>query len=136
MRKPITPFAHGVLDYTTTAAVAAAPRLLNFPRRAAMACYALAGGYAGLSAVTDYPLAARRMVPFKAHGMAEAVVGAALPALPWMLGFSKNTVARNFFLGMAVMTAMVALMTDWNKDSEREARRSHRRKPRVIRKAA
>ena len=131
MRKPITPFAHGLVDYATTATLIAAPRLMKFPERAALAAYVLAAGYAGLSAVTDYPLSAKKMVPFKAHGVVEVAVGAALPMVPWMLGFSKNRLARNVFLGLAGVTAVVALLTDWDKESERLARRRHRRKPKL-----
>ena len=135
MQKPITPFAHGVLDYATAATVAAAPKLMKFPDNAARAAYMLAAGYTGMSAMTDYPLSARRALPFKAHGVSEAVIGALLPALPWMLGFAKHRPARNFFIGLAALTAVVALLTDWSKQSERIARRRHERQPRIRRAA-
>src|SRR5689334_11367470 len=94
MRKPITPFAHGVLDYSTATAVAMAPTLPDFPESAEKVCYALAGSYSALSLLTDYPLAAKRVVPFKAHGATEGLVGAFLPVLPWMLGFARHKGAR------------------------------------------
>lgn len=131
MQKPITPFAHGVLDYATAATVAAAPKLMNFPAMAARACYMLAAGYTGISSMTDYPLSARRTIPFKAHGVSEAVIGAMLPALPWMLGFARHKGARNFFIGLAALTALIAVLTDWNKQSEKVARRRHDRRPRL-----
>ena len=131
MRKPITPFAHGVIDYATTAAVAAAPRLMNFPAPAARLAYALATTYTTLSALTDYPLAVKKIVPFKAHGAAELAIGAALPMVPWMLGFSKHRPARNMFIGLAGFSMVVAMLTDWEKRSERVARRRHRRRPRL-----
>src|SRR5881398_1188453 len=65
MRKPITPFTHGLIDYTTATMVAAAPKLMRLDRRASAACYALAGGYTMLSMLTDYPLAVKRAIPFK-----------------------------------------------------------------------
>jgi len=136
MQKPITPFAHGVMDYATVATVAAAPRLMDFPDRAATVCYMLAAGYAGISMLTDYPLSLRKAIPFKGHGIAEAAIGAMLPAIPWMLGFSRHSRARNFFLGLTALTAMTAALTDWDKQSERIARRRHRRKPRLVRSAA
>ena len=136
MRSPITPLGHGVLDYTTVATVALAPRLLRFPDRAAKVCYALAGAYAALSMVTDYPLAVRRLVPFKAHGVSEGAIGALLPFIPWALDFERDARARNFFIGLAGLTAVVATLTDWTKKSERKARRRGRRKPRLISRAA
>ena len=116
MRKPISPRVHGMIDYGTSAAVAAAPMLMKFPKPARRACEALAAGYTGLSAVTDYPLSARRVVPFKAHGATEAVIGLALPAMPWLLGFSEHKAARNFFLGLTALTFVVAALTDWNAE--------------------
>jgi hypothetical protein len=123
MRKPISPRAHGVLDYATSATTAAAAEVLNFPPPARAAARALAGGYTGLAAVTDYPLAARRVVPFKAHGATEAALGLALPFVPWLLGFADHKPARNFFLGLTAVTFVVAALTDWEKrDSPPETR--------------
>ncbi len=116
MRKPISPRVHGVLDYTTSAAVALAPRLMNFPKPARVLCDTLAGGYTALSAVTDYPLAVKRTVPFKAHGAAELAIAAALPAMPWLLGFANHRAARNLCFGLAAMTVVVAAFTDWDSD--------------------
>lgn len=116
MQRPISPTIHGVIDYATTAAVVAAPRLMRFPKSARIACDALAGSYTGLSAMTDYPLSVKRAIPFKAHGATEAVLGMALPAVPWALGFAKHRAARNFFLGLTALTFVVAALTDWDAD--------------------
>lgn len=113
MRKPISPTLHGVLDYGTVVATAAAPSLFGFPPQAARLAYGLAGSYLGLSLVTDYPLAARRAVPFPAHGATEVAIGAALPLLPRLLGFADHRAARNFFIGLTIVTAVVASLTDW-----------------------
>ena len=117
MRRPISPRLHGIIDDSTSAAVAAAPKLLDFPPAARNVCASLAGGYTALSSVTDYPLAVRRTVPFKAHGAAEAAIGLALPALPFLLGFSEHKAARNFFFGLTALTFIVAALTDWNASS-------------------
>jgi hypothetical protein len=114
--KPISSRAHGVLDYTTSAMVTAAPMLMNFPKPARRLCHALALGYTGLSAMTDYPMSAKRVVPFKAHGAAELLIAAALPALPWALGFAKHKAARNFCFGLTGLTLAVAALTDWDDD--------------------
>lgn len=114
MQKPITPTMHGMLDYATSAAVMAAPRIWDMPDNAKRLFDTLAVGYTGLSGVTDYPLSVRRTVPFKAHGAAEAVIGVALPVLPYVLGFSHNKPARNLCFGLAALTFIVASLTDWN----------------------
>lgn len=114
MQKPINGRMHGMMDYATVAATAAAPRALGFPREAENLAYGLAMGYLGLSLMTDYPLSARRMVPFKGHGATEVMLGMALPFLPKLLGFENDRRARNFFLGLTALTAVTALLTDWN----------------------
>jgi len=116
MRKPISPRIHGVLDYTTSAAVTAAPYLLGFPKSARRMCQALSASYTGLSAMTDYPLAAKRVVPFKAHGAVELGLAALLPAAPWLFGFAKHRAARNFCFGLTALTVVVATLTDWDDD--------------------
>ena len=114
MQKPINGRMHGMMDYATVAATAAAPRALGFPRTAENLAYGLAAGYLGLSLMTDYPLSAKRMVPFKGHGATEVALGMALPFLPYLLGFAENRRARDFFLGLTALTAVTALLTDWN----------------------
>ena len=114
--KPISPRMHGVIDYTTVGALALAPTLLDLPRRASQLCYALAGSYASLSAVTNYPLSVKRLVPFKAHGATELGVGVALPAMPWALGFARSRTARNLCFGLTALTFVVAALTDWNAE--------------------
>lgn len=119
MQKPISPDMHGMIDYSTVLMTAAAPRVLGFSDRASAAAGALAGGYLALSLFTDYDLSVRRLVPFKMHGAAEAALGAALPFLPKLLGFERDRPARNFFLGLTAVTAVVAALTDWGGDTHR-----------------
>ena len=116
MRQPISPRLHGVLDYTTSLAVAAAPPMFDMPKPARRLFESLAAGYTGLSSVTDYPLSVRRLVPFRAHGAAELAIAAALPAMPWVLGFSQHRAARNLCFGLTALTLVVAALTDWGAE--------------------
>ena len=116
MRKPISPRIHGMIDYGTSAMVAAAPAVFKFPKPATALFEGLAAGYTGLSSVTDYPLAVKRKVPFKAHGAAELAIAAVLPVLPWALGFSENKAARNLCFALTGITLVVAALTDWDED--------------------
>lgn len=119
MHKPISPTLHGALDYSTMAAALAAPSVLNFPRSAAVATYVIGAGYLALSALTDYPPAVKRKVPLQVHGATDVVLGMALPALPWMLGFAENRRARNFFLALTGVTLAVTALTDWQTGRRR-----------------
>lgn len=123
MQKPMNGRMHGMVDYATVATTAAAPRMLGFPRQAEKLAYGLAAGYLGLSLLTDYPLSARKAVPFKGHGATELLIGMALPFMPWLLGFSENRRARDFFLGLTALTAISAALTDWDAE---DADQQHR----------
>ena len=116
MNKPINSTMHGVADYTTIMTTAAVPHLFNFSKEAAATCAAIATGYLGLSAFTNYRLAAKPLIPFKAHGITEAAMGLALPFLPWALGFSRDKRGRNFILGLTALTFVVAALTDWDDE--------------------
>jgi hypothetical protein len=107
-----------MLDYSTAAAVAAAPRIMDLPAPASRLFETLAGGYTALSV--------RRVVPFKGHGAAELAIGLALPAMPWLLGFADNRAARNLCFGITALTLVVAALTDWNGAGARRPRRSGR----------
>ena len=115
MTKPISPRLHGALDYATVGLTAAAPALLGLSGAAARTCRALAGGYLGLALLTDYPLSARRVVPFPTHGALEAGLGLALPFLPRLLGFRRDRAATTLFHALTGATAAVAALTDWTK---------------------
>jgi hypothetical protein len=118
MRKPITPNLHGLLDYATMAAVFLAPKLLPMPRRARRTARRLAAGYTAMSALTEYPLSLRPTLPWRTHGQVDRVLGALLPALPFALGFGRDRAARNFFLGLALVTVAVTMLTDWERTPE------------------
>jgi hypothetical protein len=91
MRKVIDRGTHGLLDYATMAALFLAPRFLRMPKRA---------------------------VPWKAHGAVDTLLGVAIPALPWVIGVSRNRNARNLFLGLAAVTLVVTALTDWADEDD------------------
>ena len=119
MKKAISPRTHGVLDYATAATAAAAARLFQFSQPAARAARGWAAGYGVLSALTDYPLGVRRSVPFRTHGALDFAMAPLIPALPWLLGFARDRRARNFFLGLAAISAIVTALTDWKAEARR-----------------
>ncbi len=122
MLKPISPTVHGAMDYATVVGTVAAPTLLKMPDRAAGLAYGLASAILGLAAFTDFKPGIKRAVPLKAHGITDSALGLALPAMPWVLGFSKNRKARNFFLGLTAMMALTTMLTDWSPRKRRGRR--------------
>lgn len=120
MRKPISPRLHGVLDYATAATAAVIPLISRMPRRAGRTAETWAASYALLSALTDYPLAVKREVPFRVHGTIDKALGVVIPALPWIIGFARDRKSRNFFLALAGISILVTALTDWSSEPEVE----------------
>jgi hypothetical protein len=121
MKKPISPRLHGALDYATAATAAVIPMLSRMSPSATRTAETWAASYAALSAFTDYPLALKREVPFRAHGAVDKALGLVIPALPWLLGFARDRRARNFFLALAGVSILVTALTDWNDEAARAA---------------
>ena len=77
---------HGAIDYVTAPALVAAPDVLRLNGgRASSAAPRVAGATAALySALTDYELGLRRVIPMRVHLLLDAVGGSALAAAPWL----------------------------------------------------
>ncbi len=111
MQQPLTPTAHGVADYVSAATFAAAPSLITMSPPAAKLARSLGAGYAGLSAMTEYPLGLAKVVPFPVHLTMDALMAPVLAAAPWLFGFADDRPARNFFIAMAAVTAVVTSLS-------------------------
>jgi hypothetical protein len=85
---------HAAVDYAAGPALVAAPTLLrlNGSRASALAPRVVGASTTALNAFSDHELAARRLVPMRAHLVADAVAGVALAALPWVTGAARNGV--------------------------------------------
>ncbi|GAA5512740.1 hypothetical protein Dcar01_01462 [Deinococcus carri] len=114
--KPIHPRIHGVIDYAACAAMLAAPSLLHLKGSARTASYVFAASYLGVSALTDYPLSLRRLIPFPVHGQIEL---ASVPTLLLVAALQKGTRERAYFAALAGTVLTVYSLTDWqaNPDS-------------------
>lgn len=113
--KIISPRLHGVLDYLTVLTCLLAPSLFEFSRTPATISYALGVSYLLISLLTDYPLAAKRLIPFSIHGLVELVSAPLLFGAPWLLGFASEERARNFFVALALVTLVVWALTDFKR---------------------
>jgi hypothetical protein len=114
VNEPIKPGTHGAIDYGFLALNPSATSLLGLNGAARALAYLFGGAQGGPNAVTDQPLALRRIVPFGTHGTMELSSGplfAALPlALPWPTGAPKGPEARAYFLILgAVLVAVYGL---------------------------
>ena len=110
MRKPLSPRAHGALDYAVVAVFALAPPVLGLDGLAAALSYALAAVHLLMTLATAFPLGVVALVPFRTHGAVEAAVGVGLLALALLL---FRDVAFVFFLAAGAAILAVWALTDY-----------------------
>ncbi len=120
MKKPITPFSHGVLDYGSVAFMLAAPSLLGLNGPARTLSYAFAGMYLGVSALTRMPLGLAKVIPFPLHGAIELGTAPALIGLPLLMGAFTTTRERAYFAGLLGTVLTAFTLTDWQAGAETE----------------
>ena len=84
--RPISSKLHGILDYSTGAALTALPSVLGLGGTRAGRTLRIAGATtAGYSLVTNYELGARKALPYRGHLALDAVAAAGLAAAPFLL---------------------------------------------------
>jgi hypothetical protein len=104
---------HAATDYLYAAALVAAPSLVGFEEdgQAVLAARALAGTTVAASLCTRYELGLLRVIPFNVHLMLDLLAALPTLAMPWVLGFSDNTKARNTFIGFALFEMVAVLLS-------------------------
>lgn len=118
----LRPTIHGILDYAVVIAFALAPALLGLSGLPATVSYLLAGIHLLLTLVTAFPLGAVKLVPLPLHGVIELVVSIVLVALPWILRFTQDTLARDFYVGAGALIFLVWLITDYTAADQKPGR--------------
>ncbi len=111
--KVISPRVHGYLDFLTVGIFLLAPTLLGLSQLPAMLAYSLAGVHLLVTLASDFPFGVFKIIPFTIHGWIERLVGPSLIALPFIVGFANEEMARNFYIAMGVIIIVVGLLTDY-----------------------
>ena len=90
--KPIDSTLHGMTDYSVgTFLMTAFPKVAGIAGTQSARQIRTAGAiHAGYSTLTDYPLGAVKLIPYKAHLALDAVGAVALGALPFVTGQWKK----------------------------------------------
>ena len=111
MAKPISPKAHGYLDYLSVLLLLVAGPVFGFDGVASQITSTLAGVVLVYSAATQYPLSIIRMIPFRTHLVFDAIIGAFMIVAPFALGFSDARRALYFFVVYGVFELIVVFLT-------------------------
>lgn len=116
--KPLTPRRHGIVDYAACALMLAAPPLLGLSPAARRTSALFAGSYLVVTALTDFPLGLRRVIPFPVHGKIELASAPALLALPALLGGLSGTKEKAYFAGLVATVLTAYSLTEWDANPD------------------
>jgi hypothetical protein len=112
MYKPISTKTHGVLDYLTIGTLFALPRAMGWSRGLTDGMTALALGKLGYTLVTRHELGLWKKLPMSAHLALDAAGGAALGAMPLMLGDEDDVGAQAACCALGTFEVLAATMTE------------------------
>ena len=108
----LSPQAHRALDFLTVVAFALAPTVVPLTGPAAILAYVLAAVHLAMTLATEFPEGGRKPLPFRWHGLVEAVVGVTLIVLPFILGWTGA--ARTFYVAAGAVILGVWALTRYN----------------------
>ena len=115
--KPISTRTHAVLDLVTVGTMLAIPRVLGSSRRFTNAVTALAAGKLAYALMTRHELGIVKALPMKAHLTLDAIGGATLCALPFLMDEDDPTTVA-LCAGQGMMDIAVAPLTQTTADFE------------------
>jgi len=108
---------HGYLDFLTVGIFLLAPTLLGLSQIPSMLAYGLAAVHLIVTLVSDFPFGIIKIIPFTIHGWIERAVGPALVAIPFILDFANEPIARNFYIAMGLIIIVAGLLTNYGKEN-------------------
>ncbi len=116
--KMISARHHGYLDFLTVVIFLLAPTLLDLSQTPAVLAYILAGVHLTVTLASDFSLGLFKMLAFTLHGWIERIVGPALVAIPFILGFADEPAARNFYMIMGAIIIAASVFTNFREDGQ------------------
>jgi len=112
MYKPISTKTHGVLDYLTIATFFTLPRVMGWSRGLTQGMTALAAGKLAYTLMTRHELGLVKKLPMTAHLALDAAGGAALCAMPMLLGDEDDVGAQAACCALGLFDIAAAPMTE------------------------
>lgn len=106
---------HGIGDYGSAFALVLAGLIVSGTGRARATGIVLGLVLLVVSLLTDYPLGARRVIPFKLHSAGDYLGAASLILAPFLLGFSDSDEGlTTFYVAVGAVLVAVSLITDYD----------------------
>jgi hypothetical protein len=111
MYKPISTKMHGVLDYLTIGTFLTLPRVMGWSRELTQGMTMLALGKLGYTLFTRHELGLVKKLPMGAHLALDAAGGAALCAMPMLLGDEDDVGAQEACCALGLFDIAAAPLT-------------------------
>ncbi len=111
MYKPVSTKTHGVLDYLTIATVITLPRVMGWSRSLTQVMTLLGLGKLGYTLMTRHELGLVKKLPMQAHLALDAAGGAALCAMPMLLGDEDDVGAQAACCSLGLFDIAAAALT-------------------------
>ena len=108
MTRSIGAVSHGILDYAFAIILAMAPTVVGFTGKKAWWCYVFAAIIVALAILTQ-----TKIVRLALHGAVELVVAVVIVLMPWLGGFARGVLSRNFYVAIGVLMIGLWALTDF-----------------------
>ena len=106
---------HGVADYSLVVALLSLPAALGLTGSPRAICYSLAFVHLLVTGFSSFPLGPFPVIPLRVHGYLEILAAALLIASPWLFQFSNDAAARNSFLAIGILVAVLFALTNYDR---------------------
>jgi hypothetical protein len=108
MTRSIGAVSHGILDYALAILLAVAPSVVHFAGRQARWCYLFAAILVILAVLTQM-----KIIRLAIHGAVELLLACLLVVLPWVAGFERGVLSRNFYVAIGLLMIVLWALTDF-----------------------
>jgi hypothetical protein len=108
MTRSIGAVSHGILDYAFAIILAIAPAVVGFAGRQARWCYIFAAIIFILAVLTQ-----TRILRLALHAVVELILACLLVVLPWVAGFERGVLSRNFYVAIGLLLIGLWALTDF-----------------------
>ncbi len=116
--QPIKATAHGVIDYGFFALMTTGPVLAGVSPRLRALSWGVAATQGTINALTDHPVALRRIIPLRIHGWLELAAAPAVIALPPLNGAVSDRRSRTAWLTVLALLATNYTLTDYEAPAD------------------
>ncbi len=110
--KMISPKLHCTIDYVLSTIQIVVPTLLGLPKSVQKTGLAVGSSVLTLTSLTDSPVAAKPLIPFKTHYALDVPAVAGLALLTFTKDIRTNKKALIFHLGVLTVATLNVLLTD------------------------